>query len=787
MSVHTENRSLIARRMRWLAVLACLALWLLGLSCGAQAEQAEPAALIITEAQSNNDADWALDFRDYVELFNAGDSALTLSDFFLSRNDEEPTQCHLPAVELAPGEYALLLCGTNLPDLSLPKEGCPLYLFRRDGTLTDSVQLPAMENNVWLRDEGLAQQASPGYPNTAEGAAAYRASFVQTLVISEVVSSNSKLLPLEDEYNDLIELTNTGDAPVALDGYYLSDKKKSPFMWQLPAVELQPGGCYVVQASGSTGGKTAPFKISATGETLYLYDAGGKCVDALLVPALQPDTSYGRSGNALCYFAEPSIGKPNPEGAVGVTETPQASAGSGALSGETLVSLSGEGEIYYTLNGRTPNENSHHYDGTPIAVSENTTLRVRALAPGKLWSPVRTYHYLFDAEKYELPLLCISSAPNTVTGHSGIYENWERRSAEAAINLTLIEDGQEQFSVDCGLKIHGQGSRALKKKSFQVHFRSEYGTGRLEYKLFEDSPITSYNALVLRSGSEDADRAFLRDEFLTSLTAETMPEVLYQRNRPVNLFIDGEYYGIYYIRERVTDSFAASHLGGTEEDIDMVKGWSVQEHGSRDDFMELLKFCRKNDLSIKENYDYVASQICLESFMDYYIARAYTGDRDYPNIRHVRSRGGDGLWRLVNFDIDWGFGSNPACFEAMIGKVSDESSLNTVIINALLQNAEFKDQMLTRLAWHLRNTYAPERVLAHLDEMAGQIAHDMHYNHERWYNDYADWEEHIQFLRDFVSGEDGGRVATMVASAQRAFKLSDEEMTHYFGDLYTAK
>ena len=219
----------------------------------------------------------------------------------------------------------------------------------------------------------------------------------------------------------------------------------------------------------------------------------------------------------------------------------------------------------------------------------------------------------------------------------------------------------------------------------------------------------------------------------------------------------------------------------------MINGWSLAEHGERDDWMALLRFCRKNDLSIQENFDVVASQLCLESFMDYYIARAYTGDRDYAYIRHVRSRGGDGLWRIVNFDLDWGFGSQPAALHQMIGKVSDESALNTVIINALLQNGQFRDQMIRRLVWHLENTYAPERVIAHIDAMEAEVEHDLVYNYEIWNGSYETWREQVQFLRDFVLSEENDRVAAMVQSAQRAFRLSDEEMKDYFGDLYSAQ
>ena len=762
-----------------------LAALFLALAAGPACAEEDACFLLISEAQSNNDADWALGFCDYVELYNAGDSPVLLSDYCLTRDADKPFDCPLPELTLAPDSYALLVSDVDI-DLHLPKEGCTLYLFRRDGTLSDEAALPAMENSVWQAEHGLTQQPSPGYPNTAEGAAAYRALFAQgqTLIVSEVVSSNSRLLPQDGEYYDLIELQNTGDEAVRLSDFYLSDKKKEPLLCRLPNVTLEPGKCYVVQASGRQKEGEAPFKVSADGETLYLSDVQGRCIDALYVPPLQPDTAYGRSGDALCYFETPSIGKPNPEGLSGVTATPQASVGSGAIGGPVDVTLSGEGDIYYTLDGTTPTKKSAHYDGTPISVTKSCVLRVRALAQDRLWSDTATYHYLFDAEKYELPLLCISGAPDTILGSGGIYEQYKKRYKEAAINLTLIEEGETKFSVDCVLKIHGQGSRELSKKSFSVRFRAKYGTGRLEYKVFDDSPVTSFNALVLRSGSEDANRAFFRDEMLTSLTADTMPEVLYQHYKPVNLFIDGAYFGVYYIRERVTDAFAASYLGGEEEDIDMINGWTTVEHGTRDDWQALMRFCRTHDLSAQENFDAVAGQICLTSFMDYYIARAYSGDRDYANIRHVRSRGGDGLWRIVNFDLDWGFGTQPAALTQLIGTVTSTSALNTVIINALLQNDGFREQMIERLVWHLNNTYAPERVIAHIDAMAEEVAHDLVYNYERWGGTYAGWQEHVQFLRDFVLSEENDRVATMVSSAKRAFSLSDEEMKRYFGELY---
>jgi len=761
-------------------------------ACAETVQQEAVYALQISEVQSNNDVDWALGFEDYVEIYNAGEQPVTLSNYYLTSKEKDPFAYQLPEIELAAGAYIVLAGETDIPDFSISKNSGKLFLFHQDGTQCDAVKLPAMKNNVWQREHGLTTMPSPGYENTQEGAAAYRASLAsaQKLIINEVVSTNSKYQPLDKEYYDLIEIYNASSRAVQLNQYYLSDSKGSLTKWRLPDIQLGAGKYYVIYASGNTIQPTkaeAPFKVSSSGETLYLSDESGECVDAVYVPALTPNVSFGRYNQAWRYYETPSIGKPNGKGTGGITLTPEASMASCLLDQKTEITLSGEGTIYYTLNGQLPTkERGKRYDGTPLQITKNTVLRVRALADDKLWSTTRTYTYLFDAEKYELPLLCISAEPNQIMGSNGIYTRYSSKALEAAINLTLIEDGNEEFSVDCGLKIHGQGSRDLYKKSFQVRFRAKYGCGELEYKLFEDSDLTTFNSLVLRSGSEDSYHAFFRDEFQTSLTAETMPEVLYQRHRPVNLFIDGEYFGVYYIRERVSDDYAADYLGGENEEIYMVKGWDVEEHGGIMDFYNLLKFCRNNNLAIQENFDYVASQVCLESFMDYYIARSYTGDRDYTNIRHVRSKGGDNKWRLINFDLDWGFRSDPAGFSDMIGRVRNSSSLNTVLINALLQNAQFRDQMLKRLNWHLRNTYAPERVFAHIDSMVAAVEHDLVYNFEIWPRTYEHWQESVQFLRDFVQTENSDRRTVLIEDARKAFKMTEEEMVYYFGDLYTA-
>ena len=139
---------LTPRKRPRVGLMGLLAALLLALAAGFACAEEDAYALLISEAQSNNDADWALGFCDYVELYNAGEQALLLSDYCLTRDADEPFDCPLPELTLAPDSYALLVSDVDI-DLHLPKEGCALYLVHLDGTQCDEAALPAMADIVW--------------------------------------------------------------------------------------------------------------------------------------------------------------------------------------------------------------------------------------------------------------------------------------------------------------------------------------------------------------------------------------------------------------------------------------------------------------------------------------------------------------------------------------------------------------------------------------------------------------------------------------------------------------
>ena len=114
------------------------------------AEQDHHGALVVNEAVTYND-----DFNmhagecfDWVELRNLSDASITLSDYFVTDNADNPTKFRLPEVNLGPGELFLFYCGepsalTSLvhTDFKLDSAGEGLYIYHADGSLSDFISL----------------------------------------------------------------------------------------------------------------------------------------------------------------------------------------------------------------------------------------------------------------------------------------------------------------------------------------------------------------------------------------------------------------------------------------------------------------------------------------------------------------------------------------------------------------------------------------------------------------------------------------------------------------------
>lgn len=716
----------------------------------------------------------------FIELYNYGSESIDLGNYYITDSQTFIYRCKLPDVTLSAGEYFIL----KESDLAFPVsiEGATLLLTRNDGVMSAYLTYPELEKNKsYIGTTELCKKPTPGFENSEEGSTAYLSSRSGPL-INEVISSNTKYVKTGGNYYDMIELYNSSDAAIVLSDYYLSDSSKSLQKYQLPEITLEPGEYYTLIASGK-GGEQANFKLSQDGEKLFISRTDGYIIDSVEIPYIPTDNSYGRYNGQFVFIATPTFGAENPFGYTTLSAEPTASVVSGFYNEPFTVTLSGEGTVYYTTDGSKPTKSSKQYRGEQINITDTTSVRALCCDGDKIPSRDMTFNYFLNMPDLTLPIVKVTITDEAMYGANGVYTNYNTKK-EAEAHVAMYVDGNEEFSVNCGIKVFGAYSRRFAKKSYQLKFRAKYGCSKLKYDVFGDGEIDEFNSLVLRSGSQDYYRAMMRDEFATSILADFSTEVMYQKHRPVSLYINGEYAGVYYIREKINDDFIASHYDVSPESVTIVNKMMYVDAGREySDWKAIWNFVKENDLSKDENYQYICDHVSIESVIDFYIIMAWSDNRDCGNVRIFRSNETDGKWRFIYFDTDLAFGlykqNGKSTVEFMFGTYSASDPLLNALIYKLFRNNEFKDRFLTRLAEVSKTALSNENVLARIDEYENRIDNDMAF-HPRveGFPGYKNWKNYwVPQLRKYVTD----RADKIVDQFSTLLNLSDSEYEHYFG------
>ena len=707
---------------------------------------------------------------DWAELYNSGDRDVKLDSYCLAKKGSNGAVMRLDGLTVPAKGYAVVRFTDDSP-FRLPKDGGCLMLIKGAASV-DELSYDALIESGSFSHEGRCEYPTPGFPNTAEGYAAYCDSLeLPGVRINEVVASNKSHIPVDGEYYDFVEIYNGTGGAVDLSEYRLSDKRSELDRYAFPAQTLEAGGYFIVYCSGLPIDGHAPFKISSSGETLYL-SRGGEVVDMVRVPGgLNKDASYGRMGKGFEPMGTVTPGYENVSGYVADLAAPSASIPSGAYAEPQTVELTGEGDIYYTLDGTEPTERSKRYSG-PIEVSGIASIRAVAVE-GERRSELASFFYLVGIE-HAYPVLNVAIRSDYLTGSEGVLNHVDPEYEHEAY-VTLMENGEVAFAVPCGFKLHGNDSKKGAKQNFQLRFRSKYGMSKLDYKVFENRDIEVFNSLLLKGGSEDTPFCGFRDELCTSLV-DGATELSVQAFRPVILYLNGEYWGFYWLRERIDAEYCAQRLGVSDESINLVKdfGDSVVT-GSGKGLADLIKYCKTHDLRNKEDYDYVMRRIDAVSLMDWYICRSYMGDSDLANLRFYSSAEDDGRWHWCFFDLDWALWNNT---EDPIGRTARNDG-NHAIIVALLKNPDFRDKFLKRYAALMGSILNEQAITRKADELAAIMEPEIEADRARYGLSVSGWRSSIEKLKSYV--KDGKRDRTVLAGIQKYFGLSDSEMKAYFG------
>ncbi len=452
------------------------------------------------------------------------------------------------------------------------------------------------------------------------------------------------------------------------------------------------------------------------------------------------------------------------------------------------LSLYGPGDytIRYTLNGSIPTAASKAYTApislTEQAYSPSNIYRLQN-APDDRWylpeevehiivvraalfdsqgvrrSPVATQDYLVSSllgRDMSLPVvsLCVDSTdlfdydsgifvpgrhydPNDPNSYrTGNYymrgREWERRA-----HFTFCEGGKRRLSQDCGVRIHGISQRNKSQKALTLYAREDYGEKKFSYPFFKNRTAKKYKRLVLRTlqatqpYSSDGVRDWLCQQLAEPLRCDNLA------SRPVVMFLNGEYWGIYFLEEKPDQHYIENLHDIDDDSVSVVNFWSATESGDPDRWNNFYDRLTELDITNPVDSAWLAASVDIDAFIDYMLLELFITNRDWP-ANNARCWSASGQpWRWIFFDGDYSM--DDRTFDRYANLVCEDPEVSyptspraTLLIRLLLANETWKQRSAERLQQLVNSHFSDRRCRTLVDEIRAALDPELKYQMDRF-------------------------------------------------------
>ncbi len=512
------------------------------------------------------------------------------------------------------------------------------------------------------------------------------------------------------------------------------------------------------------------FKLSRSGETITLWDADGNIEHSLEVPAQNVDISYARKDNGQMLLSYPATpGLENKNFYNGRCDIPILETNGGFFDSAKEISFeikSGE-TIYYTLNGDEPTNSSKLYS-SPFTINHTTVVRAKAFATGKLPSKTLTRTFFID-DQYTLPVVSMATDslniwdpekglfsepnlywPNDKLGH---FEIWNK-------------DGQLEMYSDGTMRLHGQRSRRFEQKSIRFHANAISDSTDYSHPFFGNGSYKKYEKILFRNGGTGWTSAILTDAFAHQILAK-IPDLTTSRYRAAISYLNGKFYGLVNMREKVDEDLLAEQFDISEESVNFAEDDLSAGNGTSGDFYSDLTDIMAMDMNSDQAYQFVADNFDLDNLYSYLASQIFICNIDWPwkNVKYWMSEELDGKWRFLPHDMDYTFGCSAAAWEFDIFKLLKDDQFYPNFIRKLWENQKIKDGTINRICDLMNSVFLPENTKPVLEKMILEIKDYIELQHNT-YEESADlWAHSMDRMRAFAD--------------RRAFRLR-EHMYSYF-------
>jgi hypothetical protein len=584
--------------------------------------------------------------------------------------------------------------------------------------------------------------------------------FSQNIIVNEICTKNSNIITDGDfnQFADWVELFNEDSQSIDLSGYFLTDDTTNKTKWQFPANSIIQANEYLVVWADDNdtviNNYHTNFKLKLSDDLVGLYDAEENLVDLLEYAEQYSNISYGKAPSGYGYFSEPTPGNANFTNASYTSlreDQPSLSIPSGFYIKNTELTINdiSPGDLVrYTTDGSFPHKNSTVYT-EPIILSENTILR--AVTYGNaLPSEEVSCSYMVGLNK-QLPVVSLIINPDFLWSDSiGIFNDFEiekRINWERASKIQYFKNSELQFETENEIRLFGATAYLLPQKSFSV-----FADNQIQYKIFDGKNLSSFDSFIMRSSSDDWTLTMLRDGFVHTIVQDKL-NIDYLAYQPTVLYINGEYFGIFNLREKYNEDYLEHNHGVNKDSIDMLRlnyWWLDIEvlNGTANKYIEMLDYLNSNDMTDDDVFAGISEFLDIDNYTNYIITQIYIGNRSYKhNIKAWRKNNIIDGFKWLIYDTDRAYMDSWRQIFLMVYE-SDP------VLNKLLENINYRNHFLQQTCSHINSTFRTAYIKNLVDSLKNNITGEMPHHIQKWLphggiQSIESWNNSLKEIFDF--------------------------------------